>query len=68
MASNDWRFIDDGPMGAGGQIWVAYPNPKHPDKWNLIVEWTPLAHPHLTLHSGCMWRPVDVPQAPEVPK
>jgi hypothetical protein len=57
-----WIPMRDAPTGAGGQVWVAYPNPNHPLGWNLRIQWTPLRQ---ELGSSddfwdrCFWRPVD---------
>jgi hypothetical protein len=58
-----WRPMDtDPPLGAGGQVWVAYRNPHHPTGWNLRVQWTPVVSEHaveLAFWTGCI--------RPEVP-
>lgn len=56
-----WISIDDGPTGVGGQVWVAYPNPHHPDGWNLRVQWTPIRSEHAA--KPLYWMPI-VPPAP----
>jgi hypothetical protein len=44
-----WRSVEeDGPDGAGGQCWVAYPNPNHPNGWNLRVQFTPCRRSSMT--------------------
>lgn len=61
-----WRPVEtEAPDGAGGQVWVAYPN--HPDGWNLRVQWTPLRAEvgRSADMTGCYWQPVVV--APEPP-
>lgn len=40
--ADEWISMDDAPGGAGGQVWVAYPNPHHPEGWTLRVQWTPV--------------------------
>lgn len=60
---NKWRSVeDDGPDGAGGQVWVAYPNPNHPMGWNLRVQWTPITSEHAV--EPLYWCPVEFPGYP----
>jgi hypothetical protein len=55
-----WRSVEeDGPDGAGGQCWVAYPNPNHPNGWNLRVQFTPLM-PELA-SKPAYWYPIMTP-------
>lgn len=58
-----WRLVEtDGPDGAGGQVWVAYPNPYHPDGWNLRVQFTPIRSEHAV--EPVWWIPVVWPGYP----
>ena len=61
-----WLSIDQGPDGAGAQVWVWYPNPHHPDGGNMIIEWTPLALTTLHLSNPTHWMPLDYPKPPAV--
>jgi hypothetical protein len=59
----EWRDAEtDGPDGAGAQVVVAYPNPNHPDGWNLRVQWTPLRAELAPMPA--LWRPLDWPAPP----
>jgi hypothetical protein len=65
--ADEWISIDDGPDGAGAQVWVAYQNPNHPDGWNLRVQWTPVRN---ELAVEPMWwcpvvRPKTMPKSPD---
>lgn len=59
-----WRPLEtDPPDGAGGQVWVAYPNPNHPNGWNVRVQWTPV-RPEL-LSRPIYWKGIE--EDPGVP-
>lgn len=57
-----WTSMDTPPDGAGGQVWVAYRNPNHPNGWNLRVQWTPVMAEHAV--EPLWWRPVERPGYP----
>jgi hypothetical protein len=60
---SDWISIDTPPTGVGGQVWVAYPNPYHPQGWNLRVQWTPIVSEHAV--KPLFWRPCEIPEPPD---
>lgn len=66
MVSGDWISMDNPPDGAGGQVWVAYPNPHHPDGWDLRVQWTPIQSEHAV--EPLYWRPCERPPYPPKPQ
>lgn len=62
---SQWISMEYPPDGAGGQVWVAYPNPHHPEGWNLQVQWTPLVS-RLAVEP-LWWCPVERPPYPPKP-
>jgi len=60
-----WISMRDAPGGAGGQVWVAYRNPYHPNGWNLQVQWTPIISRHT--HEPEYWMPLIYPDPPKEP-
>lgn len=60
-----WISTEYGPTSAGGQVWVAYPNPHHLDGWNLRIQWTPLQSEMAI--EPLYWCPVERPAPPPKP-
>lgn len=60
--AHKWIPMANSPRGAGGQVWVAYRNPYHPNGWNLRVQWTPIVTEHAIEPE--FWMPIDYPNPP----